>query len=132
MVGAALIAGLSSSIVALLIGSTFGTLGGWEPILAQVGTQLGSWILAIVLGIFFSLIYVYLGFSTFLPGISPVKGAVFGVLVWVILVIVGAFSIPVSQAVFSNTFPGIVLHIIWGASLAMIYQVYPKEGERMR
>lgn len=129
MVGATLVSGLVATIVGLLVGGTFGTLGGWEPILAQVDTQLGSWILASVLGMTFSLAYVYFGFGAFLPGVTPVKGAIYGILVWVILVIVGSFSPQVAGAVFANTFAGLVLHIIWGSVLTMVYQIYPKEIE---
>lgn len=132
MVGATIVAGFVSTIVGLFIGAAFGNLGGWEPILAQAETQLGSWILAVFLGIVFALIYVYLGFMTFLPGITPVKGAIYGILLWILLVIVGAFNLSVSLAVFSNPFTGVVLHLIWGATLAMVYQIYPKEGARER
>lgn len=122
-----MVAGLVSTIVGLSIGATFGTLGGWEPIIGQAETQLGSWILALVLGIVFALIYVYLGFMTFLPGITPVKGALFGILVWVLLIIIGAFNLSVSLAVFTSPFTGVVLHLVWGATLAIVYQIYPKE-----
>lgn len=123
---ATLASGFLATVWSLVVGITFGTLGGWEPILAQAETQLGSWILAIFLGIVFALVYTTLGFAQFLPGTTLVKGAIYGFLLWVLILIIGAFWAPVSIAAFTAPFPGIVLHLIWGSTLAWFLEVWPK------
>lgn len=121
-----LASGFLATVATLVVGGTFGTLGGWEPILAQVSTQLGSWILAIFFGVTLALIYTNFGFSQFLPGMTLVKGAIFGFLLWVIILIVGAFWAPVNLAAFSAPFGGVILHLIWGSTLAFFLEVWPK------
>jgi hypothetical protein len=132
MAVSAIVSGFISTVAALIVGESFGTLGGWEPILIQAQTLLGSWILALFFGSIFALAYAFLGFSTFLPGIIPLKGALYGILIWVLLVIIGAFNSAVSLAIFSQPFLGVVLHIIWGGLLTSVYQIWPKEGTRTR
>lgn len=121
-----LASGFLATVLALVVGVTFGTLGGWEPILGLAATQLGSWIIAIFFGIVLALIYQNFGFSQFLPGQNLVKGATFGFLVWVMILIVGAFWAPVNLAAFSVPAAGIILHLIWGATLAFFLEVWPE------
>ena len=121
-----LASGFLASVTALVVGIAFGTLGGWEQILGLTDTLLGGWILAVFFGVVLALIYTQLGFSQFLPGQSLVKGAVFGFLVWVVILIVGAFWAPVNLAAFAAPFTGIVLHLIWGATLALFLEIWPK------
>jgi len=83
--------GFLATLATLVIGVTFGTLGGWEPILAQSATKLGSWILAVFLGIIAASVYTGFGFNQFLPGTTLVKGAIYGFLLWVVILIIGAF-----------------------------------------
>lgn len=118
--------GFISAIIALITGQTFGTLGGWEPILGQAQTPAGAWILAIFFGITLAQIYTNFGFSQLLPGNTLTKGVTFGFLVWVVILIIGAFWTPVSLAIFSATFTGIILHLIWGATLVFFLENWPK------
>ena len=120
--------GFLAAVLALIIGRTFGTLGGWEPILGQATTPLGAWILAIFFGVALSQIYTSFGFPQFLPGNTFTKGAVFGFLVWVVILIVGAFWTPVNNAVFAATFTGIILHLIWGSMLAFFLENWPAKS----
>ena len=126
MSGSVITCGFLATLVTLVIGVTFGTLGGWEPILAQSATKLGSWILAGFLGIIAASIYTGFGFNQFLPGDTLVKGAIYGFLLLVVILIIGAFWIPVALAAFTAPFTGIILHLVWGTTLAFFAENWPK------
>lgn len=83
--------GFLAAVLALIVGQTFGTLGGWEPILSQATTPPNKWILAVFFRIVLATIYLDFEFSKFLPGNNLAKGATFGFLVWMVILIVGAF-----------------------------------------
>lgn len=121
------LAGLGASLVALVAGSLLGTFGAWGIALDQSPTPAGRWIIALTLGVIMSAVYVYAGFSKFLPGSAVDRGVVYGLLIWVVTLVLGAivgslgnyaFAEPSSRTVFLS----LVLHIIWGGTLGFLYQ----------
>ncbi|HEY5600874.1 MAG TPA: hypothetical protein VIK81_02180 [Patescibacteria group bacterium] len=121
------LAGASASLIGLVAGSLLGTFGAWGLALDQSPTPAGRWIIALTLGVVLAAVYVYAGFSKFLPGTAVDKGVVFGLLLWVVTLVVGAivsgvgnyaFADPASRTVFLS----LVLFVIWGGFLGFLYQ----------
>jgi hypothetical protein len=120
-------AGVGSSIVALLTGAALGTYGGWTPVFNLAGSQFGFWIVAVVLGTLMVYIYGY-WFNAFLPGTPVIRGAIFGVLVWILMLILGGVSTFFKEATYPNpagpvVFLTLVLHVVWGSFLGVLYEI---------
>ncbi|OGY22889.1 MAG: hypothetical protein A2172_03030 [Candidatus Woykebacteria bacterium RBG_13_40_15] len=119
-------AGVGSSIVALLVGATLGTYGGWAPVFDLASTSLGSWLVAIVLGTVLAYIYGY-WFNAFLPGTTVTRGIIFGVLAWILMLILGGVSGFFKEATYPNPagptiFLTLLLHVVWGSILGILYE----------
>ena len=120
-------AGVGASVAALLVGAALGTYGGWSPVFNLAGTQLGFWALAIVLGTALAYIYGY-WFNTFLPGTPVIRGVIFGLLVWILMLILGGVSAFFKEATYPDpagptVFLTLMLHVVWGAVLGILYEV---------
>ncbi|OGY24605.1 MAG: hypothetical protein A2Y57_02055 [Candidatus Woykebacteria bacterium RBG_13_40_7b] len=127
MVPRSFIAGTGATIVGLLVGGVLGTYGGWTPLLDLANTLIGSWIIAITLGVILVYLYGYLGFVNFLPGTAATKGVIYGLLVWVLLLIIGAIAPYFKDAVYTQPvgttlFNTAILHIVWGSVLGYLYE----------
>ena len=118
--------GLGAGVVALLVGAALGTYGGWSAVFSLAANNVGFWILAVVLAVFAAYIYGY-WFNAFLPGTPVVRGAMFGVLVWILMLILGGvfgffkeatYPDPTGPAIFLT----LVLHVVWGGALGMLYE----------
>ncbi|MDP2671643.1 MAG: hypothetical protein Q8P13_04280 [bacterium] len=119
-------AGLGAAVFGLLVSGALGTSGGWSPVLSLTNNVLGVWIIAIVLSIFFAYIFTY-WFDAFLPGSAVVRGAIFGALIWVLLLVLGGVSNFFKEAVYpdpagASLFLSLVLHLAWGSVLSLLYQ----------
>lgn len=119
-------AGVGASVVGLLAGGVLGTYGGWAPVFSQAATQIGFWVVAIVLGIALAYIYGF-WFDSFLPGSAATKGLIYGVLVWILMLILGGVSAFFKEATYpdpagSTIFLTLVLHGVWGSVLGLLYE----------
>src|SRR4030067_3124415 len=119
--------GAGAGLIALLVGASLGTYGGWSAFFSLALNNFGFWILAVVLAVFAAYIYVY-WFNAFLPGTPVVRGAIFGVLVWILMLILGGvfgffkeatYPDPAGPAIFLT----LVLHVVWGSILGLLYEV---------
>jgi len=120
-------AGIGSGIVALVVGGVLGTYGGWAPVFNLAGNQLGSWALALALSTFLVYIYGY-WFNAFLPGTAVVRGVTFGILVWILMLILGGVSNFFKEATYPDpagptVFLTLILHTVWGSILGLLYEV---------
>lgn len=118
--------GVGASVVGLLTGGILGGYGGWEPVFSLANTQIGFWVIAIVLGTVLAYIYGY-WFNSFLPGSALIKGLIFGVLVWILMLILGGVSAFFKEATYpdpagATIFLTLVLHGVWGAVLGILYE----------
>lgn len=119
-------AGIGASLVGLFVGGVLGTFGGWAPVFALANSQVGFAIIAIVLGIVLAYIYGY-WFNSFLPGTTVIRGAIFGVLVWILMLILGGVSVFFKEATYpdpagATIFLTLVLHAVWGGVLGLLYE----------
>ncbi|OGY29474.1 MAG: hypothetical protein A3F35_01925 [Candidatus Woykebacteria bacterium RIFCSPHIGHO2_12_FULL_45_10] len=122
-------AGIGATAVGLIAGGALGSYGGWAPLLALSNNYLGVWVIAATLGVFLAYLYAN-WFDALLPGTTAVRGAIFGALVWVLLLILGGVSSFFKEAVYpdpagSSLFLSLVLHLVWGSILGLIYEVKP-------
>jgi len=122
----ALRAGVGSALIALLIGGSLGTFGGWSAVFSLAATDFGFWVVAGSLSVLFAYIYGF-WFESSLPGTTVTKGAVFGVLVWILMLILGGVSGFFKEATYPDptgpaVFLSLVLHSIWGSVLAVLYE----------
>lgn len=120
-------AGVGAAIIALLVGAAFGTYGGWEPVFALAATFFGFWAVAIVLGTVLAYIYGY-WFNAFLPGTPVIRGVIYGLLVWILMLILGGVSTFFKEATYPTpagptVFLTLTLHVVWGAVLGILYEV---------
>src|SRR3989304_7085443 len=121
-------AGLGAGLVGLLTRAVVGTYGGWAPVFELASTQFGFWVIALVSSVAFAYVYAYVGFPAFLPGTTLVKGAIFGALVWVLMLILGGVFEFFKEATYPDpsgptVFLTLVLHLVWGSVLALLYEV---------
>ena len=119
-------AGVGSGIVAILVGAALGTFGGWEPVFTLAATTFGSWIVAVVLSSVLAFVYGY-WFNAFLPGRAIIRGALFGVLVWILMLILGGVSDFFKSATYPDpsgptVFLTLMLHTVWGSVLGIVYE----------
>jgi hypothetical protein len=119
-------AGVGATIVALLLGAALGTYGGWTPVFSLASTLFGFWLVAVILGIALAYIYGY-WFNSFLPGTVIIRGIIFGVLVWILMLILGGVSSFFKTATYPNPagstiFLTLLLHAAWGAVLGILYE----------
>ena len=119
-------AGVGSGIVAILVGAVLGTFGGWEPVFTLAATTFGSWVVVVVLSSVLAFVYGY-WFNAFLPGSAIIRGALFGVLVWILMLILGGVSDFFKSATYPDPsgptiFLTLLLHTVWGSVLGIVYE----------
>lgn len=117
-------AGIGAGVVALITGAVLGTYGGWAPVFSLAATDFGFWVVALALSTVLAFVYSY-WFDAFLPGSAIVRGAIFGVLVWILMLILGGVSDFFKEATYPDpagavVFLTLVLHGIWGAVLGTL------------
>ena len=119
-------AGVGAGIIALLVGAVFGTYGGWYPVFSLASTTLGFWVIALVLSTVLAFFYGY-WFNAFLPGSPVIRGVIFGVLVWILMLILGGVSDFFKSATYPDpagpaVFLMLTFHVVWGAVLGLLYE----------
>ncbi len=115
-------AGINSAVVALVVGTALGTYGGWSAIFNLTNNVFGVVTLAVVFSVALGYIYSY-WFANFLPGTIIIKGALFGILLWITFLILGGLSGFFKDAVYADNsgkilFLSLVVHCVWGATLS--------------
>lgn len=119
-------AGIGSGLVALLAGAVLGTYGGWSAVFELAENNFGFWVVAVALSAFIAYVYGY-WFNAFLPGTAVVRGALFGVLVWILMLILGGVFGFFKEATYPDpagpvVFLTLVLHVVWGGVLGVLYE----------
>jgi len=119
-------AGIGAGIVALLAGAAVGTYGGWSAVYSLAENDLGFWLIALVLSLVAAYIYAY-WFNAFLPGTAVLRGTVYGVLVWVLMLILGGVFAFFKEATYPDPsgpaiFLALVVHLVWGSVLGIIFE----------
>lgn len=119
-------AGINSAVITLLSGTILGTFGGWSAVYNLAPNLFGIVILASVFSILLCYIFSY-WFADFLPGTSLLKGALFGILVWIAFLILGGVSTFFKDAVYASNsgqilFLALINHLIWGAILSIFLE----------
>ena len=119
-------AGVGASAVGFIVGGALGTYGGWTPVLSLAGSQFGFVVIGATLGIALAYIYGY-WFSAFLPGTAVIRGVIYGVLLWILMLILGGVSSFFKEATYPDPagpviFLTLVLHVVWGGVLGVLYE----------
>lgn len=119
--------GIVSAIVALVVGSVFGTYGAWGLVLTQAESTAGRWVIAIAAGIFLAWVYSYFRKNFFITSTPSFRGVAFGLVVWLVTIILAtmveqmrefAFKAPVGSTLFLTA----IFHAIWGGVLGSVYE----------
>ena len=122
-----LIAGFYASIIALIFGSLVGGLGVWSVFAATSKTVLGGWLILLVIGSALGYLYSFINYDKFFKKEYIVKGAAYGIVIWIItLILAGIFPI-LGQAAFAQPlrtvlFVQLLTHLVWGATLGYLFE----------
>ena len=122
-----LIAGFYASIIALIFGSLVGGLGVWSVFAATSKTVLGGWLILLVIGSALGYLYSFVNYDKFFKKEFVVKGAAYGIVIWIItLILAGIFPI-LGQVAFAQPlrtvlFVQALTHLVWGAILGYLFQ----------
>ena len=122
-----LIAGFYASIIALIFGSLIGGLGVWSVFAATSKTVLGGWLILLVIGLALGYLYSFINYDKFFKKEYIVKGAAYGIVIWIItLILAGIFPI-LGQAAFAQPlrtvlFVQLLTHLVWGATLGYLFE----------
>ena len=119
-------AGVGAGAVFLLAGAALGTYGGWSAVFSLASSDLGFWLVAVALSVFMTYVYGY-WFNAFLPGTPIIRGTLYGVLVWILMLILGGAFAFFKEATYPDPsgpviFLALVLHVVWGAVLGVLYE----------
>lgn len=122
-----LISGFYASIIGLLFGWAVGGLGIWTAFAASARTPLGGWLILLVIGSALGYLYSLIKFSDLFGKEAIIKGASYGVIVWIASLIVASIFPALGQSAFvepirSTLFVQLLTHIVWGASLGLLYE----------
>lgn len=96
--------------------------------LAQVAkTPLGGWLLLLLIGSCLGYLYSYLGFNKLFGKEVTIKGAAYGVVVWIISLIVASNFPYLGNATFvepirTTLFLQVATSIVWGAALGLFFE----------
>lgn len=82
-------AGVVAGVIVLIVSGLFETNGAWGLLLNLTGNPAGRWLVGITASVVLVTLYEYLDLSKSLPGDSKIRGALYGLLVWVATLIVG-------------------------------------------
>jgi hypothetical protein len=119
--------GVVSAVIALVVGSVFGTYGAWGLLLTQSETTAGRWVVAIAVSIFFAWVYSFFRNNFFVASSPAFRGVVFGLFIWLGSLILAtlvedirvfAFKAPVGSTLFLTA----ILYSIWGGVLASTFE----------
>lgn len=122
-----LVAGFLSTIVALIFGEAIGGLGVWSAVADAARTPAGGWLVLLAIGTSLGYLYSYFGFDKLFGKEAVVKGAAYGMLIWIVTLILAAVFPALSQVAFAepiraNLFLQALTHLVWGATLGLVYQ----------
>lgn len=122
-----LVAGFLASIIGLIFGQAVGGLGIWNAVAEAAKTPAGGWLVLLVIGTALGYVYSYFGFDKLFGKEALVKGVAYGILVWIVTLILAAIFPTLGQVAFAdpiraNLFLQALTHLVWGASLGLIYQ----------
>lgn len=119
--------GIVSAVVALIVGSIFGTYGAWGLLLTQAESTAGRWVIAIAIGIFLAWVYSYFRNNFFITSTPSFRGVAYGLVIFLVTVILAtmfeqmrgfAFKAPVGSTLFLTA----IFHAIWGGVLSSVYE----------
>ena len=124
---AGLIAGFLASIIALIFGSAVGGLGVSTAVAAAARTAVGGWLILLVIGTTAGYIYTFVKFNEFFGKEALVKGAAYGVVIWIItLVLAGIFPVlgeaAFAQPLRAGLFLQLLTYLVWGSALGLFYK----------
>lgn len=123
--------GLVAGFIATIFGAYFawaiGGLGMWAALLNVTFTRFGGWLLLLFIGTTFGYLYSYFGFSRFFGKEAIVKGATYGVIIWIISLIISSIfpylgDFTFADSVRTNLFLQLVSYIFWGSILGFLYE----------
>ena len=122
-----LVSGFYASIIALIFGSLVGGLGIWSVFAATSRTVVGGWLILLVIGIGLGYLYSFVKYDKFFQKEHIVKGAVYGVIIWIITLILAAIFPILGQAAFAQPlrsvlFVQLLTHLLWGATLGFLFE----------
>ena len=122
-----LVAGFLSTIVALIFGEAIGGLGIWSAIADAALTPAGGWLVLLAIGVGLGYLYSYFGFDKLFGKEAVVKGAAYGMLIWIVTLILAAIFPTLGNAAFAEPiraklFLQALTHLVWGATLGLTYQ----------
>ncbi|OGE05122.1 hypothetical protein A3B51_00585 [Candidatus Curtissbacteria bacterium RIFCSPLOWO2_01_FULL_41_18] len=122
-----LISGFYASIIGLLFGSAVGGLGIWTAVAASVKTPLGGWLIFLVIGSALGYLYSFFKFSEFFGKEAIIKGAAYGIVIWIASLILASIFPALGQAAFvdpirANLFVQLMTSLVWGASLGLLFE----------
>lgn len=120
-------AGLVATIIALLFAANVGGLGMWGAVAAAAKTVTGGWLALLVIGAGFGYLYSFVDLGKLFGKEILVKGAAYGVAIWILTLIVASIFPYLGEAAFSeplraNLFLQLLSSVVWGASLGLLYE----------
>jgi uncharacterized membrane protein YagU involved in acid resistance len=123
----ALIAGFLATFIAIIFGKMTEGLGVWLSFEATAKTVLGGWLVLLVIGSSLGYLYSFVKFSQLFGKEAVVKGAAYGVVVWIAtLILASIFPVLASTAfaepIRTTLFLQLLTHVVWGVSLALLYE----------
>lgn len=122
-----LVAGFYASAIGLVFGSAVGGLGMWTAVAASAKTPLGGFLILLLVGSALGYVYTSVKFDQLFGKEIVVKGASFGVIIWILGLIIAGFFPALSQSAFveplrSVLFVQLLTHIVWGAALGLFFE----------
>lgn len=125
-----LTAGFVATVIALVFGTAVGGLGMWNAVAAAAKTPVGGWLVLLVIGTALGYLYSFVThaqYDKFFGKELVVKGVVFGVVVWIVTLILASIFPVLGEAAFAQPiratlFLQFLTHLVWGASLGLLYQ----------
>lgn len=120
-------AGLVATIIALLFASTVGGLGMWAAVAATAKTVTGGWLALLVIGAGLGYLYSFVALDKLFGKEALVKGAAYGVAIWILTLIAASIFPYLGEATFApplraSLFLQLLSHVVWGASLGLLYE----------
>ncbi|GEM_PF-3004687 len=120
-------AGVVAGVVALIVSGLFGTNGAWGLLLNMTDNPAGRWLIGITASVILVTLYEYLDLSKSLPGDSKVRGALYGILIWVASLIVGLVIPTVGSYAYaapqlSTLTLTAATHLIWGFTFGAVLE----------
>lgn len=120
-------AGVIAGVVALIVTAIFETSGAWGLLLSVTNNPVGRWLIGITASVVLVTLYEYLDLSRSLPGDSKIRGALYGLLVWVATLIVGLIIPAVGSYTYeapqmSTLILTAAIFLIWGFTFGAVLE----------